>query len=94
MEYLLEQDQKVHKLTKEERLSYEKLISEDFDTYDNARQQNLSYARRLSNEVYFKNQFVPKQEGKKDWKSKVKMCKMFKNTCIYFSINVTMNMVV
>ncbi len=77
MEYLLEQDQKVHKLTKEERLSYAKLISEDFDTYDNARQQNLSYARRLSNEVYFKNQFVPKQEGKKDWKSKVKMCKMF-----------------
>ena len=77
MEYIVETEQKSHKLTSEEKLSYAKQIADDFETYDNARKKVLEYAKRLEKEVYFKNSFIPKQEGKLDWKSKIKMCKMF-----------------
>lgn len=77
MEYLVEKTKKVHKLSPEERNHYAKKIVELFDDYDTARKKVFEYARRLSDEIYFKNTFSPKKDGKTDWKSKIKMCKMF-----------------
>lgn len=77
MEYIVNKDTTPHKLTKEEKLNYAKKIVDDFKDYDDARSSVLKYAKELSDEIYFKNQFSPKQSGKLDWKSKVKLCKMF-----------------
>ena len=77
MEYLVEKTKKPHKLTTDERKDYAKKIVDLFNNYDLARQKVFEYARRLQDEIYFKNSFIPKKEGKIDWKSKVKMCKMF-----------------
>ena len=52
-------------------------IAENFATYNNARISNLDKAESLINEIFFKNNYSPSQDKYKNWKSKVKMCKLF-----------------
>ena len=77
MEYIVNTEKAPHTLTSEEKLQYAKKIVDDFKDYDDARSEVLKYAKELSDEIYFKKPFMPKQSGKMDWKSKVKLCKLF-----------------
>ena len=76
MEYIIEKSKEAKKLGKDDKAKVAKRILDLFDEYDRARLEVLSYARQLKDEIYFRNKYVP-QKGKKDWKSRIKMCKMF-----------------
>jgi hypothetical protein len=77
MEYIVEKEQKVKKLTNEQKEDIAKNISEEFKTYDRARASQLDKATRLKGEIFFKSvAYVEKDESKK-WKSRLKLCKMF-----------------
>lgn len=77
MEYITEKDQKTHKLSDGEKSEIAKRIVDNFDTYDRARVEQADKAHRLIDEIYFKKQ-VPKSKSEdKQWKSTVKMCKIF-----------------
>lgn len=76
MEYIVEPENKPKTLSNDDKKNYATKIVKLFDDYNTARSSVLEYARKLSDEIYFKNRYVP-QKGKLDWKSKVKICKMF-----------------
>ena len=77
MEYIVEKTQKIKKLGQEDKDSLAKKIVEDFKSYDTARSQQLEKARKLSDEIYFKNVAKEEADKTKRWKSKLKMCKAF-----------------
>lgn len=77
MEYIVEKTQKVKKLGQEDKDSLAKKIVEDFKSYDMARSTQLEKARKLSDEIYFKNVAKEEADKTKRWKNKLKMCKAF-----------------
>lgn len=77
MEYIVEKTQKAKKLSEEDKLSIAKKIVEDFTTYDDARSIQLDKAHKLINEIYFKNVAQVKKDKSKEWKCRLKMCKIF-----------------
>lgn len=79
MEYIVDKTDKVKKVDDTEKESIAKAITERFTTYDIARSTNLEKARKVINEVYFKNKVDNKQStsDEENWKSNVKMCKMY-----------------
>jgi len=77
MEYIVEKTQKIKKLGQDDKDSLAKKIVEDFKSYDTARYSQLEKARKLSDEIYFKNVAKEEADKTKRWKSKLKMCKAF-----------------
>jgi len=77
MEYIVEKTQKVKKLGQEDKDSLAKKIVEDFKSYDNARASQLEKAKRVSDEVFFKNVAKEEADSKKAWKSRLKMGKSY-----------------
>lgn len=77
MEYIVEKTQKVKKLGQEDKDSLAKKIVEDFKSYDNARSAQLEKAKRLSDEIFFKNVAKEEADTTKQWKSRLKMGKTF-----------------
>lgn len=77
MEYITEKDQKVHKLSDGEKSAIAKKIAENFDTYDRARSEQADKAHKLIDEIYFKKKVPKEKKEEKQWKSAVKMCKIF-----------------
>ncbi|MCD7740286.1 MAG: hypothetical protein LUH11_02945 [Candidatus Gastranaerophilales bacterium] len=75
MEYIIEKDQKIKKLSNEDKISIAKKIVDDYETYDRGRQSQLDKADKLNSEIYFKN--VASKKTDETWKSNVKMCKIF-----------------
>lgn len=77
MEYITEKEQKVKKLSEEEKLSIAKRIVEDFDTFNRARERQLEIAKLVSDEIYFRNVAKKEKDESKKWKSVAKMCKTY-----------------
>lgn len=65
------------KLNKDDENEIVKQISGNFDTYNNARIDNLKNSELLINEIFFKNTFKEIKDKTKRWKSKVKMAKVY-----------------
>ena len=82
MEYLLEKEQKPHKLSDDEKTGVASNIVEEFRTYDEGRASQLDKANRLIDEIYFKNVANVSKDKSKAWKSRLKLCKLF----MYFQI--------
>lgn len=77
MEYITDKEQKVKKLSENDKNDVAKKIVDDFSAYDRARQDQLDKAIKLKNEIFFKVK-VNKEDNKgKEWKSKLKLCKLF-----------------
>lgn len=77
MEYIVEKEQKVKKLSDDNKLSIAKKIVEDFDTFNRARERQLEIAKKVSDEIYFRNVAKVEKDKTKQWKSIAKMCKIF-----------------
>lgn len=77
MEYLVEKEQKVKVLSKEDKTDIAKKISYDFETLDRGRQSQLDKAQRLKDEIFFKNVANVEKDESKQWKSTLKLCKLF-----------------
>ncbi len=76
-EYIINSDLDVKKLTKEEEERLVKSISSKFTEWNSERSANLEMAQNLSNEIFFKNEYIPSGDKTQRWKSKIKMCKTF-----------------
>lgn len=77
MEYIREKDQKKVKLDKEAKSALANQISDDFRTFDNARNPQLEKAHKLLDEIYFKNNIQTNKNKSKSWKSTLKTRKLF-----------------
>jgi len=77
MEYIVEKEQKPHKLSTEEKDSIAKSIKEEFRTLDDGRSEQLEKAEKLMNEIYFKNPLPKETNKQKQWKSSLKLGKTF-----------------
>lgn len=82
MEYIVEKEQKVKKLSSGDKADIAKKVATDFETYDRGRQDQLDKANKLIQEIYFKNSIKSDKDKSKEWKSKAKMCKIFMLTQI------------
>ena len=76
-EYIINSDEEVKKLNKEEEESLIKNISNKFVEWNSERSKHLEMAQNLSNEIFFKNEYIPSGDKTQRWKSKIKMCKTF-----------------
>ena len=76
-DFIVEKDNNLTKLTKEESLSLVKNISSDFVRLNTERASNLQMASDLANEIFFKNDFKSVKDKTQRWKAKVKMCKTY-----------------
>ena len=76
-EYIVNSDLEVKKLNNEEEESLVKKISNKFAEWNIERAKILEMAQNLSNEIFFKNEYIPSGDKKERWKSKIKMCKTF-----------------
>lgn len=77
MEYIVDKFKKPKKLSEEQKDEIAKRIVSDFNTYNDARQSNLTKANELISEVFFKKDLSKENDKNKRWKAKVKMCKLF-----------------
>lgn len=77
MEYIVDKFKKPKKLSEEQKDEIAKRIVSDFNTYNDARQSNLTKANELIAEVFFKKDLSKENDKNKKWKAKVKMCKLF-----------------
>lgn len=77
MEYITEKEQKSHKLSDEEKSAIAQKIVTNFETYDRARQDQLDKAKKVSDEIFFRNNVQEEKDKNKKWKSKIKMFKIF-----------------
>lgn len=77
MEYLVEKENKVKKLSENEKEDIAKRIAEEFKTYDRARSSQLDKAMRIKEEVFFKSVAKVETDESKRWKSRLKLCKMY-----------------
>lgn len=77
MEYLIEKESKVKKLSSEDKSHIASRIVRDFKIYNDSRQSNLVKANELIAEVFFKKDLSKETDKNKKWKAKVKMCKLF-----------------
>ena len=76
-EYVVNSDVEMKKLNKEEEESLVKKISSKFVEWNSERSANLEMAQKLSDEIFFKNEYIPSGDKTQRWKSKIKMCKTF-----------------
>lgn len=77
MEHIVDKFKKPKKLSEEQKDEIAKRIVSDFNTYNDARQSNLTKANELISEVFFKKDLSKENDKNKRWKAKVKMCKLF-----------------
>ena len=77
MEYIVDKENKTKKLSQEEKDGIAKRIVSNFKSYDDSRSGNLTQAKKLIKEVFFKSDLSGETDKNKRWKSKVKMCKLF-----------------
>lgn len=77
MEYIIDKQEKPHKLSNEEKDSIARKIKEEFRTLDNGRSAQLDKANKLIDEIFFKNVAKKETNPAKAWKSVMKMCKLF-----------------
>lgn len=77
MEYIVDKFKKPKKLSEGQKDEIAKRIVSDFNTYNDARQSNLTKANELISEVFFKKDLSKENDKNKKWKAKVKMCKLF-----------------
>ncbi|MBR1620165.1 hypothetical protein IJ674_09770 [bacterium] len=77
MEYIVDKENKTKKLSPEEKNGIAKRIVSDFKSYNDSRSDNLTQAKKLIKEVFFKSDLSGETDKNKRWKSKVKMCKLF-----------------
>lgn len=76
-EYIIEKDNSIDQLGKEQESLLVKSISSKFVSLDSQRASNLEKASKLANEIFFKNDFKSLTDKTQKWKAKVKMCKTF-----------------
>ena len=76
-EYIVNNDLETKKLNNEEEEALIKSISNKFTEWNNERSVNLEMAQNLSDEIFFKNEYIPSGDKTQKWKSKIKMCKTF-----------------
>ena len=76
-EYIINQDEKIKKLTQEEEEQLVSKISSKFVALNSERSANLEMASKLANEIFFKNDFKSLTDKNQKWKAKIKMCKTF-----------------
>ena len=76
-EYIVNKDENVKNLKKEDEEKLVKRIVSKFMEWNAERSKNLEMAQSLSNEIFFKNEYIPSGDKKQRWKSKIKMCKTF-----------------
>lgn len=77
MEYIVEKEQKVKKLSGNEKTDIASKIYNDFQTYDRGRASQLEKAQLIKDEIYFKNVAKKDKDKSKSWKSTAKTCKIF-----------------
>ena len=76
-DYIVEKDDSLKTLSKEQEAALVKNIVSEFKTLNSERSSNLEMASKLANEIFFKNDFKSLTDKTKKWKAKVKMCKTF-----------------
>jgi hypothetical protein len=78
-EYIVEKENKTHKMSKDEVKQLAERISSDFENYNSRRRQNLNQSEELINEIFFKKSFktVDPKDKYNNWKTKVRMCKTY-----------------
>ena len=69
-EYIINQDEKIKKLTQEEKEQLVSKISSKFATLNSERSANLEMASKLANEIFFKNDFKSLTDKNQKWKAK------------------------
>ena len=78
-EYIVEKENKTHKMSKDEVKQLAERISSDFENYNSRRRQNLNQSEELIDEIFFKKSFktVDPKDKYNNWKTKVRMCKTY-----------------
>lgn len=78
-EYIIEKENKTHKMSKDEVKQLAERISSDFENYNSRRRQNLNQSEELIDEIFFKKSFktVDPKDKYNNWKTKVRMCKTY-----------------
>ncbi len=76
-EYITNPDLEPKRLNKEEEEGLVKRIANKFTEWNSARVKHLEMAQNLSDEIFFKNEYIPSGDKSQRWKSKIKMCKTF-----------------
>ncbi len=76
-EYIVNQDENVKILSKNQENELVDKIVKNFKLYDDNRSSNLSKSNAVIDEVFFKNNFKNVSDKSERWKSKIKMCKCF-----------------
>lgn len=78
-EYIIEKENKTHKMSKDEVKQLAERISSDFENYNSRRRQNLNQSEELIDEIFFKKSFKTADPKDKynNWKTKVRMCKTY-----------------
>ncbi len=78
-EYIVEKENKTHKMSKDEVKQLAERISSDFENYNSRRRQNLIQSEELIDEIFFKKSFktVDPKDKYNNWKTKVRMCKTY-----------------
>ena len=76
-EYIINSDLEAKHLKKEDEENLVKKITNKFVEWNTERSKNLEMGQSLSNEIFFKNEFIPSGDKTQRWKSKIKMCKTF-----------------
>ena len=76
-EYIINKEDEIKTLSKEEEENLIKNISSKFVEWNRERVSNLQMAQKLSDEIFFKNEYIPSGDKTQRWKSKIKMCKTF-----------------
>ena len=77
MEFIIEKEQKEHKLGDDEKRAIVQKIVNDYETYDRARSEQLEKAKKVASEIFFRNPTPEHKEKNKKWKSRTKMFKIF-----------------
>ena len=78
-EYIVEKENKTHKMSKDEVKQLAERISSAFENYNSRRRQNLNQSEELIDEIFFKKSFKTADPKDKynNWKTKVRMCKTY-----------------
>jgi len=83
-EYIVEKDNSVKKLSATDESQIVKIIADSFVNFNEKRASNLEKSNNLINEIFFQKNNINKSSDKNiNWKSKIKMCKLFMFYHIY-----------
>ena len=76
-EYIIEEEQKSQKLSKQQEEDLVKSIVSDYKKYDENRASNLDKSNSVIDEIFFKKDYKNTTDKNERWKSKIKMCKTY-----------------